>query len=77
MVAFPVPRPKPTSPKVNANYRVDEVLRDKFAFACAARLSDATKQVVAFMTSYVAGYEEENGEIKLPAKPDSAAALPH
>jgi len=66
MVAFSVPRPKPASPKVNANFRVEAELRDKFAFACAARLSDATKQVNAFMASYVAEYENQNGPIVLP-----------
>ena len=69
MVASFVPRPKPDAPTAPLSIRVDAVLRAKFAYACKGRLSDATKQVSAFMTDFVAEFEKEFGVIELPEKP--------
>lgn len=64
-----LPRPKPTEKKVNANFRVAETLREKFAYACERQRTDATKQVVGFMEDFVAAYEAAHGPILLPEKP--------
>ncbi|GAA4393440.1 hypothetical protein [Hymenobacter koreensis] len=66
-----LPRPKPAEKKVNANYRVSETLREKFAYACEKQRTDATKQVVGFMEDFVASYEAAHGPITLPPLPPS------